>query len=130
MEKENYILLGLGSNFHAEENVGQAVRLLREVFPSLRFSVPEETEAVDFILPGSRFLNCVAWGSVPFSRESLQCRLKSIERRLGRQPGDKQAGRIPIDIDLVCWNGCVLKEGDWNRPYIQQAIAEVVFPPL
>ena len=31
----------------------------------------------------------------------------------------KQKGKIPIDIDLLLWNGTILKPADWEKEYVQ-----------
>ena len=48
--------------------------------------------------------------------------IKSIEAELGRTASDKAAGRVPIDIDLLCWNGQVLKADDWARGYVVDGV--------
>ena len=51
--------------------------------------------------------------------------LKGIERELGRKPEDVQEGIVKIDLDLLCLDGQVLKSEDWQRDYIQAALAEL-----
>ena len=51
--------------------------------------------------------------------------LKGIERELGRKPEDVQEGIVKIDLDLLCMDGQVLKPEDWQRDYVQAALAEL-----
>ena len=34
-------------------------------------------------------------------------------------PNSGQKGKIPIDIDLLLWNGTILKPADWEKEYVQ-----------
>ncbi len=51
--------------------------------------------------------------------------LKGLERELGRKPEDVQEGIVKIDLDLLCMDGQVLKPEDWQRDYVQAALAEL-----
>lgn len=123
--KQNRIILCLGSNWDKEKNMERAVEMLRAHFVFIRFSHPVYTEPVDCPLPIA-FLNCVA---VLYSEESLwQVKnvLKDIECRIGRKPEDKFHGRVPIDIDLLQWNDQVLKTEDLTRKYVLDGIRSLL----
>ena len=51
--------------------------------------------------------------------------LKAIEKRLGRMPEDKKKGIVKIDIDLLTYDGEVLKVNDWKREYVCQGVMEL-----
>ena len=51
--------------------------------------------------------------------------VKAMEKRLGRMSDSKQKGKIPIDIDLLLWNGTILKPADWEKEYVQQLFRSV-----
>ena len=87
-------------------------------FGTIRFSEAAYTEPVG--LPGSGlFLNQVAVAGTEASQEEVEPALKDMEKRLGRMPDSKQKGQIPIDIDLLLWNGTILKPADWEKEYVQ-----------
>ena len=67
----------------------------------------------------ARFLNQVAVAGTEASQEEVERALKDMEKRLGRMPDSKQKGQIPIDIDLLFWNGTILKPADWEKEYVQ-----------
>lgn len=114
----NNVILCLGSNTDCEANLKSAVGLLRGYFGTIRFSEAAYTEPVG--LPGSGlFLNQVAVAGTEASREEVERALKDMEKRLGRMPDSKQKGQIPIDIDLLFWNGTILKPADWEKEYVQ-----------
>lgn len=117
----NKVIVGLGSNQDKEKNMAHAVELLRDYFVSIRFSGAVYTEPVNMLNP-SLFLNQVA---VAFTEEEpyeIIKYFKSVEKQLGRMPEDKLKENIPIDIDLLQWNDCVLKPSDIQRSYIQTAL--------
>ena len=114
----NNVILCLGSNTDCEANLKSAVGLLRGYFGTIRFSEAAYTEPVG--LPGSGlFLNQVAVAGTEASQEEVKRALKDMEKRLGRMPDSKQKGQIPIDIDLLLWNGTILKPADWEKEYVQ-----------
>ncbi|WP_308550373.1 2-amino-4-hydroxy-6-hydroxymethyldihydropteridine diphosphokinase [uncultured Parabacteroides sp.] len=114
----NNVILCLGSNTDCEANLKSAVGLLRGYFGTIRFSEAAYTEPVG--LPGSGlFLNQVAVAGTEASQEEVERALKDMEKRLGRMPDSKQKGQIPIDIDLLLWNGTILKPADWEKEYVQ-----------
>ncbi len=114
----NNVILCLGSNTDCEANLKSAVSLLRGYFGTIRFSEAAYTEPVG--LPGSGlFLNQVAVAGTEASQEEVERALKDMEKRLGRMPDSKQKGQIPIDIDLLFWNGTILKPADWEKEYVQ-----------
>lgn len=114
----NNVILCLGSNTDCEVNLKSAVGLLRGYFGTIRFSEAAYTEPVG--LPGSGlFLNQVAVAGTEASQEEVERALKDMEKRLGRMPDSKQKGQIPIDIDLLFWNGTILKPADWEKEYVQ-----------
>ncbi|MDH6533899.1 2-amino-4-hydroxy-6-hydroxymethyldihydropteridine diphosphokinase [Parabacteroides sp. PM5-20] len=118
----NRCLLALGSNVNKEWNIDQAIQLLRIFFDCIYFSEALLTEPIGQIhFPGD-FLNQLAWVYTPLEEETVQRILKQIEQELGRQPEDKISGRIPIDIDLLQWNDCILKPADMERAYVQEGI--------
>lgn len=57
-----------------------------------------------------RFANAVALVETKADPEKLLQRLKRIERRFGRRPGQRWGARV-IDLDIVLWSG-----GCWAGP--------------
>lgn len=110
----NNVILCLGSNTDCEANLKSAASLLRAYFGSIRFSEAIYTEPIG--LPDSGlFLNQVAVAGTNASLEEVRRAVKAMEKRLGRMSDSKQKGKIPIDIDLLLWNGTILKPADWEK---------------
>ena len=108
----------MGSNTDCEANLKSADELLLAYFGSVRFSEAAYTKPVG--LPGSGlFLNQVAVAGTDVPLEGVRQALKGMEKQLGRMPDSKRKGEIPIDIDLLLWNGTILKPADWEKEYVQ-----------
>ena len=118
-KRQVLVVLGLGSNWDRERNMERAEESLRVRFPGIRFSGSRYTEPVGSSSP-RMFLNQVACFYSEEPLEKVRDALKEIERGLGRKPEDKRLGSIPIDIDLLRWGDRVLKEDDWQRPYVRE----------
>lgn len=124
-ERQNRIILCLGSNLDKEKNIELADRELRARFDFIIFSEPVYTESIDCPIP-SLFLNQVVFAYSPDGIEDIQKDLKEIERLLGRKSQDKFSGYVPVDIDLLQWNEQILKPEDLNRPYVLTGIQSIL----
>lgn len=114
----------MGSNTDCEANLNATDALLRDYFETIRFSEAIYTEPIG--MPDSGlFLNQVAVAATEAPLEEVKQAVKEMEKRLGRMPDSKQKGMIPIDIDLLQWNGTILKPADWEKEYVQQLLRSV-----
>jgi 2-amino-4-hydroxy-6-hydroxymethyldihydropteridine diphosphokinase len=119
------IYIGIGSNIDPFKNIPAALEVLRDAFPSIKFSRVFESEAVGF--DGDNFLNLVAFFnsedlisnglvveetvSSSLAQENVKNQnkqlsilikqLKNIENDLGRQRGSKKFSDRNIDIDIL-----------------------------
>lgn len=121
MDKINRIIMLLGSNRNAEKNMKQAEAELQEYFPEIVFSDPVYSEPVgtNYTTP---FLNRIAVAYTGDRPEEIIVCFKIIEQIIGRKPGDKLIGSIPIDIDLLQWNDQVLKKEDMKREFVIEGV--------
>ena len=71
------------------------------------------------------FYNQVACFTTPLTASQVRECLKKIERDHGRTPDDKARGIVKIDIDLLCYDGEVLKPQDWLRVDVREGVAEL-----
>ena len=122
----NNVILCLGSNTDCEANLKSAASLLRAYFGSIRFSEAIYTEPIGLSDSGL-FLNQVAVAGTNASLEEVRRAVKAMEKRLGRMSDSKQKGKIPIDIDLLLWNGTILKPADWEKEYVQLLFQSVAY---
>ena len=121
-----YIMFGIQYGLRGESKVGgPSVACLFRIVPfhksrsiSIRFSEAIYTEPIGLSDSGL-FLNQVAVAGTNASLEEVRRAVKAMEKRLGRMSDSKQKGKIPIDIDLLLWNGTILKPADWEKEYVQ-----------
>lgn len=121
----NELILCLGSNRERERNIKRAAERLRASFVSARFAPAVYTAPVGCLSPVP-FLNQVVIVYTAFPLEACRRLIKSIEVELGRTAADKATGRVPIDIDILSWNGHVLKADDWARDYVVAGLRYLV----
>ncbi|MDE6180324.1 MAG: 2-amino-4-hydroxy-6-hydroxymethyldihydropteridine diphosphokinase [Phocaeicola sp.] len=119
---EHYCLLCMGSNTDRLAQLATAREALRSVFPDIRFGEVMETEAVGngFHSP---FSNQLAEFSTVLSSDFVRGLFKELERRCGRMPEDKTQGIVKLDIDLLVFDGRILKPEDMERTYIRRGLA-------
>ena len=51
---------------------------------------------------------------------------KQWEIECGRTAVSKQQGVIPIDLDIVVWNGEVIRATDYSRDYVSKGVAQLL----
>lgn len=110
----NECFIGIGSNFSTDVYVQRACLSLRTLFQNVVFSQMLMTDPVDWISE-SKFMNMVVYCNTQLSATDLIAKLKQIEQELGRTKEDKDKGVVLIDLDLLSYNGAIIKQNDWNR---------------
>ncbi|MDD4636347.1 MAG: 2-amino-4-hydroxy-6-hydroxymethyldihydropteridine diphosphokinase [Bacteroidales bacterium] len=122
----NHCLLSLGSNDAPEASLEQARELLKQRFQSLRWGAAKKTEPIG-MPPGTPwFINQVGFLYTSLSSKEIRSVLKEMEELIGQTPETKEIGCIRMDIDLLCFNGKVLKEKEYNYPCIRSLIKELL----
>jgi len=116
------VYIGIGSNIEPEKNFKAVYCLLKESYPSIKFSRTFKSSAVGFI--GDDFYNSVAKFSVKelsVKKSSIESesnnienhldevliQLKAIENQLGRSRSDKKFSARVIDIDVLLFDDLV-----------------------
>lgn len=115
------ILLSIGSNTFAKTNIDKAKRMLTFLFPDIVFSEPVLTEPDDDNY-SYLFRNVLAKANTDMSPEEVIDKIKQTERAVGRSPRDKYLKRMIIDIDLIQYDGRLLRPQDFERPFVQQLL--------
>jgi len=122
-QQTHYILLALGSNVAAEQNIDHAKARLSAVFPQLQFSRSLITPAIGIVSPP--FTNCLAEGYCSVQLEEVLVTLKDIEAQMGSVSEERKKGIVKIDIDLLQFDATKRKADDWSRDYIQLLLNEL-----
>lgn len=124
----NRALIGLASN--ADDRMAILERAAGELsgrFPSARFSARYQTEPVGRHSE-RRYGNGVGVLETDLPFDDLKALFKRMERAYGRLPDSKETGFVPLDLDIVVWNGRVLKPDDLRQGYLRQGLREVGWP--
>ena len=109
------VWLSIGSNHtDAEKFVAEAADRLQTVLSSWKMCKPYITSAINGIDPD--YLNAVAVGTWCGDEKSLNEICKKIESALGRSHRDSHH-IVKIDIDIVCFDGKVVRPTDFSREY-------------
>lgn len=118
--------VALGSNMPTAPRVLEWTRRkMRAIFStSCRFSHLEWTEPIDYPYPFP-FLNQIVMISTERSQAVLGVLLKHLEDEMQTRRSKPGEGRVIMDIDLLSFDGEVLRPSDWERDYVQRGVAEL-----
>ena len=119
------ILVSLGSNIYSKQNIDRARRMLAHYFPDVVFTPSIITTATDEIY-SFPFRNVLAVFYSDLPSEEIVQKLKMIEFAMGRQPRDKDTGKVIIDIDLLQYGDEILRPDDYERAYVQALLTRLI----
>ncbi|MBD5173496.1 MAG: 2-amino-4-hydroxy-6-hydroxymethyldihydropteridine diphosphokinase [Bacteroidales bacterium] len=118
------VYLSIGSNHeNCSAFVQQAAERLKSTLSDWKMCHPYKTKAINGL--GADYLNAVAVGNWLGDKESLNKICKSIELDLGRTH-DRMSHSVEIDIDIVCFDGEVLRPVDYSREYFSKGFNELL----
>lgn len=108
--------LSLGSNCgNRKKNICAAIDWLIDITDVSRYSEIFETDSVNG--DGTRYCNCVLICESDLAPDAFENVLKEYELRNGRTAECRARGEVPVDIDIVCVDGRVVRPRDYNRQY-------------
>jgi len=124
MNKLHEAYLNLGSNIEPESHLQKAIELLRTYGIVIAISTVWESHAVGE--SGPNFLNvCVLFKTKTTVKLLKSSVIRPIEAQLGRvRSTDKNAPRT-IDIDIVIFDGQLLRPEYWDTIYTVVPLAEL-----
>jgi len=124
------VAIALGSNLGDRmHNLRAAVDALGDVVRIVRISRVRQTEPVDAPAGSPPFLNMAVSGYTSLSPEALLDALLSIERRLGRRRGIRNAPRT-IDLDLIFHSANMRRTRQLTLPHPRYRDRLFVMEPL
>ena len=126
--KLHRFVLTLGSNSEPDKHLSLAQAGLRALAVEyLTFSPARQSVPISFGLSDALFTDQVAVGETSMDLDTFAAELKALECRTGRTPEQRKAHpeAIPVDIDLITWDGMVLKPQDVTRPYLIEGLREL-----
>jgi 2-amino-4-hydroxy-6-hydroxymethyldihydropteridine diphosphokinase len=124
--------IALGANLgERESNIREAIRLLNEHadIRVIRVSDLMENEAVDSPVEAPEFLNGVALLETTLAPHELLAVLLGVERKLGRERGERNAPRL-LDLDVLLYGEQVIDEPSLEIPHPRMHERTFVLWPL
>lgn len=118
------VTLSLATNRFQKKNLSKARRCLEEVLFDVRYTSEHWTEPLNSSRQDN-YLNQLAVGNTDLDEQQLNEALKSIELKFGRTPAKRALGIVPIDLDILDFNGKKCHLRDWERPYVLELFAEL-----
>ena len=86
-------------------------------------------ESPDILGRGNKYLNAVVQIDFKVTEKKLHERIKNFESHCGRDHSPQGSSVVPLDIDIVIWQGVVLRPKDFNSTYFQIGYRQI-FKPL
>ncbi len=117
------VVLALGANVDAEDNISKALKLLQLHLASMHHSTPIWTLPIG--IQSDNFLNCVVMGQYDKDYEELRKLTKKIEQDCGNTLEKRRSGKIAMDIDILLYNKKKYHPQDWKRQYIIEGIEKL-----
>lgn len=121
------VFLSFGSNYGDKKgNVEAALRWIGSLLDDMQSSDVYETPEVHGY--GASYFNAVASGKTGLELEEFNRRLKVYERDCGRTDEARIRKEVPIDIDIVIWDGEIIRPVDFSREFFRIGYEDIRKP--
>lgn len=120
----NTVIIGIGSNINADENISKMLELLSAEVEIIKVSSFIKTKPIG-IENQPDFINGAVKIKTVLVRKELKLICKEIEDKLGRDRTTPKFGPRTIDLDIVVWNGKVVDEDYYTRDFLQNSVEEL-----
>lgn len=121
----NEVIIGIGSNLDAANNVRRVLEILAEKFELLKVSEFVKTKPIG-ITEQPDFTNGAAKIRTYLNRDNLENKLKQIEDQMGRDRSAPKFGPRCIDLDIIVWNGEIVDDDYYTRDFLQRSVQEII----
>ncbi|HBC21733.1 MAG TPA: hypothetical protein DC009_06590 [Porphyromonadaceae bacterium] len=120
------VVLSLGSNYgNREEAVASAIKLMSKVLTTAQSSTVYTTTPLSGI--GEPYANAVIAGEWTGELADLKQFCKQTEVRFGRTDERRRLHQVPLDIDIVMYDGKVIRPADFGYAFFQTGYRQL-FP--
>lgn len=117
-------LIAIGTNINQRDNIVAVREFLYAMFGTgVKFSKFLRTKPIGG--EEGYYINGLASFQTSMSYNELRNWFKLREQDCGRNKEDSLEGYIPLDIDILEYNGKKYNRGDWNRDYIQALLKDL-----
>ncbi len=121
----NEVIIGIGSNLDAENNIRRVLEILAEKFTLQKVSEFVKTKPIG-IAEQPDFTNGAAKIRTNLNQDNLEYILKQIEDQMGRDRSAPKSGPRCIDLDIVVWNGEIVDDDYYTRDFLQKSVQEII----
>ena len=121
----NEVIIGIGSNLDAENNIRRVLEILTEKFVLLKVSEFVKTKPIG-ITEQPDFTNGAAKIRTILNHNILENILKQIEDQMGRDRTVPKFGPRCIDLDIVVWNGEIEDDDYYTRDFLKKSVQEII----
>ena len=118
-------IICIGSNHNPSSNITKAVETLSTLFPDILWGETVVTPAEGVSVPVPDYHNRAAVFPTCMSVPELKHLFKEMEKACGRGSDSKSTG---IDIDLLQYDGEILKPRDMQMGYVRKALEDIILP--
>lgn len=73
----------------------------------------------------THYMNAVVAGTTNLSIEQLEVLCKAHEVEKGRDEKARAAGMVPLDIDVVIYNGTIIREKDYSQTFFKIGFSQL-----
>ncbi|WP_297094087.1 2-amino-4-hydroxy-6-hydroxymethyldihydropteridine diphosphokinase [uncultured Draconibacterium sp.] len=123
-ESINIVIVGIGSNINADENIAKMLEILKGEVDVLQVSTMIKTKPIG-IEDQPDYTNGAVKISTDLEQTDLKKMLKQIEDRMGRDRTGPKFGPRCIDLDIAVWNGEVVDEDYYTRDFLRKSVQEL-----
>ncbi|MDE5554605.1 MAG: 2-amino-4-hydroxy-6-hydroxymethyldihydropteridine diphosphokinase [Muribaculaceae bacterium] len=117
-------VLCLGSNVADREQIISRAIARLEILCDITLS-SSIYEAPDDSGLGGPYLNVVMSVVPDLPYDEFRLRLKEMECEFGRNEQSKSIGYMPLDVDIIIWNGEIVDRYQYSREYFQKGFREL-----
>lgn len=115
---KNEVILSIGSNVTPRRcRVAEALDLMRGMLSDCMVSDIYETPEIHGT--GRPYMNAVIYGKTDMDHTDLKEETKRVEVCAGRDNEARARGDVPVDIDIVVWNGDVVRPNDFRQSFFR-----------
>lgn len=114
----NEVILSIGSNVTPRRaRVAETLAVMQGLLTDSMASGIYETPEIHGI--GRPYMNAVIYGRTHLDCSGLKAVTKKIEVEAGRDDAARSRGDVPVDIDIVVWNGDVVRPNDFRQSFFR-----------
>ena len=117
-ERLHEVVMSFGSNEHPRRrSIEDAIEAMRLVMSECEASDIYETPEIHGC--GEPYMNAVLSGRTAWSWKRWSALPRNMRAGAGRDAAARSAGRVPIDIDIVIWDGTVVRPKDYSQSFFR-----------